>query len=80
MATERLLRAVSSAQPFGLEMRHSFTIKGFIERGSPHIAWSISFIDADSIEGAIKQVQGLFTEKVMVSDVTRIMSRAGSDA
>jgi hypothetical protein len=56
------------------EMTHSFTVKGYIERGSPHISWSVNFIHAESIDSAIALARAMFTEVVMVSDVTRIMS------
>lgn len=59
-----------------MRKRHSFTIKGFIERGNPRISWSVSFVDADSIEEAISQIHGMFKEPVVVSDVIRIMSQA----
>ena len=58
-----------------MKKRHSFTVKGYIERGSPYISWEISFIEADSIEEAISQVHGMFKEPVMISDVRRIISR-----
>jgi hypothetical protein len=62
-----------------MSKRHSYIVKGFIERGSPHIAWVMSYIEADSIEEAIIQAYGLFKEAVVVSDVTRLSSRSKED-
>lgn len=57
---------------------HTFTVKGFIQRGSPHIHFELSFIDGDTIEEAIQAARNIFKkgEPVSVSDVTRIISRS----
>ena len=56
-------------------MKHLFTVKGWIDRGTPSISWSISFIEGNSIDEAIVGVRKIFAEKVEITDVTRIITR-----
>ena len=56
------------------EMIHSFTVSGYIEMGSPHMAWSISHVKGKSIEAVILTTRNMFNMPVMVSDVKRIIS------
>lgn len=62
-----------------MEKRHSFTVKGYIEQGSPHLAWSISHVQADTIDDALAKVREMFRDRVMISDVSRIISRERRD-
>ncbi len=56
-------------------LEHSFTINGWIEKGSPCISWSVSHIKAHSIEDALEVVYGMFTTPVIITDVHRIITQ-----
>jgi hypothetical protein len=54
---------------------HSFTIKGWIQEGSPYLDIQVAHIKGTTIDDAIARFRQMFTKEVTVTDVHRIASR-----